>query len=92
MHASDELMFVKNLLDRQVPERQKGKAFNYAIQSAYRRKPEAPAEGRKRLAKLVRMYGSPRLIYGWILYRCGFDYALYEKSLKLAKRVRRCLV
>jgi glycosyltransferase involved in cell wall biosynthesis len=91
MRVADQLMFTKYLLQKQVPRRILNKAFNYAAKTAFRQRASAPGEGRRLLDTVVRMYKSPRLIYGWLLYVCGFEYELYEKSLEFAKRMRRCL-
>jgi glycosyltransferase involved in cell wall biosynthesis len=87
MTLANELTFIKYLLRKRVPKQVRNQAFNFAIRRAYRQKATTPGEARNLLSTMVRLYGSPRLIYAWILYMCGFEYRHYEDTIKVVKRI-----
>jgi len=91
MRVADQLMFTKHLLERQVPKKILNKAFNYATSTAFRRRETSWVEGHRLLCTVARMYKAPRVLYSWLLYVCGFDYELYEKTLMLIKPIKRSL-
>jgi glycosyltransferase involved in cell wall biosynthesis len=87
MTLADEIMFTKCLLQRRVPRKMRNQAFNFAVRKAYRERAANSDATGKLLFKLARMYKSPRLIYGWLLYSCGLEYRHYENALDNAKRI-----
>jgi hypothetical protein len=76
------------LLQGDVPKSVRNKAVNYAVRKIFREKPVACRAGLDLLNRFIRLYGSPRLRYARLLYRCGLEYKYYEFPLRVVKKTK----
>lgn len=82
IYESTAAIYVKYLLTGTVPRFALSKAFNCAVKRAYALEKIAPLEGDALFRKLLRMYWSPRLVMGWLLFRAGMGYGCYEGLMR----------
>lgn len=87
MNLSNEVMFTKHLLKRNVSKSVRNKAFNYAVRRIFRERKASFKTSLQRLNKILSMYPNPRLVYAWVLFLCGVDYKYYTLPLGIARNV-----
>jgi len=87
MNLADEIMFTKYLLQGLVPKSMRNQAANFAVRRIFRERSIAFGKGLDLLNRMIRLYGSPRLLYAWLLYRCGLEYKYYQLPLWIVKQV-----
>jgi glycosyltransferase involved in cell wall biosynthesis len=87
MTVANELIFTKNLLSQQVPQRMLSQAFNFAVRRAYRQKAVNRTESRELLKKLALRYRSPRLFIGWVFFTWGLDIKWFESAVAIGKKL-----
>jgi glycosyltransferase involved in cell wall biosynthesis len=92
MDTANELIFIKHLAARKVPKAVRNKAFNYVVRRAYRQGEAPDAAGRELLRRMIALYKSPRLMYGWLLHACGFRYETYEATFRSLRNFKHTIL